>query len=622
MNPGGDGHMGVNFHQPAQNDAGLNFNPLAALQAGNIFAQPQQNGFPPMMNPFPPGQMQNGGPPNPNWPPQRSQSPMSMQQFTPPLQQSHQPGQQHQAHIHPNGGPHMNGAQGINVNPWLGQSQAPPAMNLASLLPVNNILTDAMRMMVPVGSSPDDEKILIRALLDSPSRQQTYRQALDSLHGVNNHASNLWKDYYLDHKHRIDELIRRHSSPPVPHVPSRHHSHHSQHSNPPLILPHPPAPARNGSLPSPQLRQPFPTPPIAPLRTAPLRPSSSQSDVKPPVKSVKKPTFSPRPSSPKSSARHEASMASRGSSSQPRRSRAKKPASTASSSSVSTVENRSYSYTSTRYVASSANLPNLFPNYADIKVPEPPSRSPSPPRNIVPAPGGKGNRYTAEDKAYFPLKVAWEVKQNPRATKNEILQRIAERAPHHSAQSWRAHWHDNPVADKILATVQADLSSSEEESGDEDADGEDDDEIVGSPSEYEADKSVRDDDDNDNDLDVPTDDDEKEMGAPGESYTDADRRVLARYIASRGDGWSDMTRQEKFGPFVERYPGRSIASWAEYFRRYSADVLRCVRKYHGYHKKRQSPTSAVKRKTSDREDVDDQHTDSKRAKDDGDARDA
>jgi len=165
-----------------------------------------------------------------------------------------------------------------------------------------------------------------------------------------------------------------------------------------------------------------------------------------------------------------------------------------------------------------------------------------------------------------------------------------------------------------LATVAADLSSSGEESGDEDADGEDDDEVVASPSEYGADKSMHVDDD-DNDWDVPTDDDEKEMGAPGESYTDADQRILARYIASHGEAWSDMTRQEKFGPFVERHPGRSIASWAEYFRRSERDVMRYVRRYREHGKKRQSPSSSAKRKTSDREDADDQHTD-KRARED------
>ncbi|EPQ60523.1 hypothetical protein GLOTRDRAFT_135196 [Gloeophyllum trabeum ATCC 11539] len=614
MHPNHEGAMGMNYHQQGPMDAGLNFNPLAALQSTNMFA-PQQNGFPPLMNPFPPAHGQNSGPSNGHWPPARTESPMSMQQFPPHMQQAHSRSQQHQPHMHPNGAPGLNGAHGVGPNPWLSQSQAPPGMNIASLLPVNNILTDAMRMMVPVGSSPDDEKILIRALLDSSSRNQTYRQALDSLHGVNNHASNLWKDYYLEHKHRIDDMIlRRHSNSSLPPGPPRQNS---QSSVGVPRFPPPQVPAVNNATVSPSDRRPIlPSPSSAPPKPPQLRASSSQSDVKPVIKSVKKPTFSPAPPSRRMSSQQrerEGSTVSRASSSQRRRSRTKKPASTSSSSSAS-VENKSYSYTSTRYVSSSANLPNLFPNYQDIKVPEPPSRSPSPPTNVIPAPGGKGNRYTPEDKAWFPLKIAWEVKRNPRITKNELLQKIEERAPHHSIQSWRAHWHNDPIGDKILATAAAQLSSSEGESGDEDADGEDDDEVAGSGSEFGANNSGSDDEDGDN-LDVPTDEDVKEMGAPGESYTDADKRVLARYIASYGDTWNSMTRQEKFGPFVERHPGRSIASWAEYFRRSERDVMRCVRKYRERSKKSQSETATAKRRASDMEDGDDQRGD-KRARED------
>lgn len=48
------------------------------------------------------------------------------------------------------------------------------------------LVQDALRlsMSAPVGSSPNDEPIMIQALYDSTLNGQTYKQALESLHGV------------------------------------------------------------------------------------------------------------------------------------------------------------------------------------------------------------------------------------------------------------------------------------------------------------------------------------------------------------------------------------------------------------------------------------------------------
>ncbi|KAH9982354.1 hypothetical protein BGW80DRAFT_1262927 [Lactifluus volemus] len=64
-------------------------------------------------------------------------------------------------------------------------------------------------MIAPVGQSPNDEQLLVMALHAGLSQGFDHKKAIETLHGVNNHAANLWKDYYLEHKSRIDEMVDR-----------------------------------------------------------------------------------------------------------------------------------------------------------------------------------------------------------------------------------------------------------------------------------------------------------------------------------------------------------------------------------------------------------------------------
>ncbi|THH34151.1 hypothetical protein EUX98_g176 [Antrodiella citrinella] len=84
---------------------------------------------------------------------------------------------------------------------------------------------------------PMDEDVLVQTLYESESKGISYRKALQNLHSVNNHPAHMWKDYYLEHRVRLDKLIeaerrstkgngkqikRRSASPPL-HPPSRDH---------------------------------------------------------------------------------------------------------------------------------------------------------------------------------------------------------------------------------------------------------------------------------------------------------------------------------------------------------------------------------------------------------------
>ena len=48
----------------------------------------------------------------------------------------------------------------------------------------SQIMQDALRLSAPVGSSPNDEALMVQILYESPLAGQTYKQALESLHGV------------------------------------------------------------------------------------------------------------------------------------------------------------------------------------------------------------------------------------------------------------------------------------------------------------------------------------------------------------------------------------------------------------------------------------------------------
>ncbi len=53
--------------------------------------------------------------------------------------------------------------------------------------------------------------------------------------------------------------------------------------------------------------------------------------------------------------------------------------------------------------------------------------------------------------------------------------------------------------------------------------------------------------------DIPDEDeDERGMGESGDFYNDSDRRMMARYIAARGEYWNELTAYTRWQPFYEK----------------------------------------------------------------------
>lgn len=63
---------------------------------------------------------------------------------------------------------------------------------------------------------------------------------------------------------------------------------------------------------------------------------------------------------------------------------------------------------------------------AEIKIPEPPSRSPSPPTIVIPH-RGRGNKYTPEDREFFLKFISWRLKGDPTLTRHDLCEQLAEK---------------------------------------------------------------------------------------------------------------------------------------------------------------------------------------------------
>lgn len=379
-------------------------------------------------------------------------------------------------------------------------------------------MQEFIRLSTPVGQNPDDDTILARALCDSKQNGKTYRQALEGLHGVNNHAANLWKDYYLDHHDRIEILVSRLTQQPK------------------------------------TIKKPF-TGSISPPRVPP-KASSSQL-----MQKRKRSTASALPLPKRAALAASQSQHKRFSHTPPANGRPpNRPRETLNSLSAPVV---------------TANIRGLTPPQADISVPDPPSRSPSPPTKLQL--GAHGNRYTAEDRQYFIKFITWRLNQNPSLTKKQLCDQLAEKVPHHSANSWASHWHSrHDLADKILATYR-DLAYAES-----------DHRVSGADSATRSKKYHPQNDTSDSsgsetwsdfgDSDADTEDDEADMGEPGTGFTRGDWCVLARFIA-RTD-WHELTPKERFDMFVETYvTKRSAKAWGEFYRKHEDVLLKMAKRY-------------------------------------------
>ncbi|KAK7468735.1 hypothetical protein VKT23_003238 [Stygiomarasmius scandens] len=425
----------------------------------------------------------------------------------------------------------MNGMGGMGATMANGMNGIPMNMGMSNFnMPMfsQQFLHDALALSAPVVVA--DEPLLVSALVASRARQENYKDALNNLHGKNSHSAILWKDYYLEHKDRLDEQVS-------------------------IAI-------KNGEVEGPRLVKTAKKPALDSFKdfdsSSPIR-SSSPAGVPtklrghPPKASTSQSSTSRAASSSKSSTPvHDFSMAASGSRRQ-----------TINSLTVHTpVYNK-----------------RLPPPNSQVIVPEPPSRSPSPPTRIVPH--VRGNRFTDEDKEFFIKFISWRLKNDASLGRNELCDELERKAPHHTSASWNSYWsnhHDLP--DKILANAHA--RDYEEEDGDEEESGK---KFVGQRPRYkdsssEEEELSEEDEYNlsdDEDIEIPMSFDENAMGGSGSPFTDADYAIVSRHVASISD-FDRATFREKWDTFHGKHPQRSAKSWAEFFRREEKRIRKLAKK--------------------------------------------
>lgn len=187
----------------------------------------------------------------------------------------------------------------------------------------------------------------------------------------------MWKDYYLDHKHRLDEFIHRFLNPPKP---------------------QPKLPLHTVKKPSPGRFKAEPSPVISSAKATPLPASGSIH--------VSRLKTKPATATPPASIKRE------------RKSEQPIPLPQQSGSRRATINSMT--------APSPVYGDRLPPPNAEVKIPEPPSRSPSPPTTIIPH-RGRGNKYTPEDRDFFLKFISWRLKCDSTLTRLDLCAALAEK---------------------------------------------------------------------------------------------------------------------------------------------------------------------------------------------------
>ncbi|KAL0951400.1 hypothetical protein HGRIS_008096 [Hohenbuehelia grisea] len=389
------------------------------------------------------------------------------------------------------------------------------------------VFQDAMRLKAPVGAYDDDQRLLVEVLYQSTRNGTTYRQALESLHGRNHHASSLWKDYYLDHKSEIDRLVAAKASPQVigikgpPIQRDERESYKREESQ-----------SASASLASKQRSQPIPAP--VPKRAKPAAPAHPADVIK-------------------TNGRRQ------------------------------TIN----SLTTPNPVYDEKNPPPAN----EIVIPTPPSRSPTPPTIVIPGPRGNkytpedrdyfikfiGWRLKCDpsltkqdlcellaEKVPHHTAGSWNSHWGAR---HELADRILSAADQDSADGEGEDDDEDdapvrPAAKRSPRKRPNYVESSEGEnsssSTDADASGSEEEE-----DEYRKTKS----------RPARGGGGGGGKGTSGVPFTDEDFENMAAHVATMLPEWDSLSRSERWKSFTRKYPKRSEAAWAEHYRTKSDRIL-------------------------------------------------
>ncbi|PCH33733.1 mitochondrial carrier [Wolfiporia cocos MD-104 SS10] len=230
-------------------------------------------------------------------------------------------------------------------------------------------------------------------------------------------------------------------------------------------------------------------------------------------------------------------------------------------------------------------------NAETFEIPSPPSRSPTPPSEIVPVDSHR-NRFTMADDNYMIKTIQWQLRQDPATTTPSLAKRLAEKAPHHPLASWTSrmyryrdlvgrlytvgggHSVNDAASTPCGSTAHDDDDESYKDSNvaaNEDEHGEGAQDVLHYAESNSSMESIGAGPDTDEDID--------NMGESGGPYTDADVRVLARHVAATPDWDPNGSTRRNFEPFHWQHAHRTWKAWAEFYRKKRPAIDKLARKF-------------------------------------------
>ncbi|OSD04162.1 hypothetical protein PYCCODRAFT_127355 [Trametes coccinea BRFM310] len=381
-------------------------------------------------------------------------------------------------------------------------------------LPQPPLQPHAQPSLSPVGTSADDEDLIVRALKHCKARGITPRQALERLDGVNGHNASAWKDYFLDH---LERLYGR-AAPKVP----------------------PNGVARDASAPK---ASPFPlTASSTPPPLVQKRPTIPRSANRAPL-----PESAPVPKI----------MQGKPASSPP------VPLEYARLSPEREVT------TATSSAARRKRGGPVPVFHAGVLVPNSPAQmKPKPPLSDE----ADGCKFTDADKVFFIHYLRWRIRNKPTVSKSELYEELAAQIPRHDAEAWKRHWDKYPeVADQVYIEGRARARSpSPPSSSATAASGPSQTKHVDSCEDESDHWAPPSDEDGEGPSDKPdvapaSRQKRARRGRPWQRVTEEDLRAMAQYKAERyGPAWRNTVRTTRWQEFADRPENakRTVLAWA------------------------------------------------------------
>ncbi|EKM83559.1 hypothetical protein AGABI1DRAFT_123887 [Agaricus bisporus var. burnettii JB137-S8] len=422
--------------------------------------------------------------------------------------------------MQPNPHPHFNQQQQqpqLN-SAWMNQMQqfssGMSAMGFNPLIQ-QQLFQDALAMSQPVEAA--DEPLIVQVLLSAKKKKESYKEALNNLHGRNGHSASLWKDYYLDHKDHIDTWINM--------CLEKEKSHHRR--PPPDAVKREYSPARlplSAPVASKKRKHSSPSTSATPV---PLIGRSTLNSL-----SVPQPVYNDQMPAPNSELKIP-----------------DPPTRSPSPPTRVIPQGRGNKYTEEDR--------HFFLQFISWRLKQDPSLTRNDLCNML------------AEKAPHHSAMSWASHWSNR---HDLPDKILAAARGESYVSDEDDDEDDDEPELIRPTKRRpqyrDLTTEDEDEEDED----EDDGQLNKPADDDDDG-----DDGDDDNEAIHHYTENQMGQKGEPFTEADLYMASKH-AAKYNQWLDMSSKDRWESFSEQFQQRSAKSWAEYYRRNEDNILRLRKK--------------------------------------------